>query len=263
MSEKRAIWLVADDYAQDPAIDAAILALAGAGRLSATSVLTQSPHWPAAAAALLDQPELAVGLHFNLTHVWQGRAPSLARVILAALAGSLPGPWLRQLWREQIDRFEDALGRAPDYIDGHQHVHQLPQIRGMIVEEMARRYGRMLPLRSTLPRHWRGWKAALIAGLGARGIPVQCRLNSDFAGVYAFQGERFAAMMRRWLQDIRTGGMVMCHPGGRADGDPLAASRPQEWAYLASPDFIKDLDRAGVRLLHRRDMLSLRSVSGA
>ncbi len=258
MSEKRSIWLVADDYAQDPAIDAGILALAGAGRLSATSVLSQSPHWPAAAPALLALPELAVGLHFNLTHAWQGTAMRLPRLILAANCGGLPEPRLRQLGCEQFDRFEDALGRAPDYIDGHQHVHQLPQIRGMLLEEMTRRYGRSLPWRSTLPRHWRGWKAALIGYLGARGIPVQMRMNSDFAGVYGFQGERFAALMQRWLQDIQTGGMVMCHPGGAVAGDPLVASRPLEWAYLAAPDFSNDLDRAGVRLLCRRDMLSIR-----
>ncbi len=262
----KGVWLVADDYAQAPAIDAVILELAQAGRLSATSVFSHSPHWPQAAQDLRHLPDLAVGLHFNLTHAWSSTMHSLPRLILAASCNRLPESVLRQAWREQLDRFEEALGRRPDYIDGHQHVHQLQQIRRIMLSEIEARYAQPVPLRSTWPRRWRGLKAAVIAALGSQGIPPGWRMNTDFAGVYGFQGEHYAALMRRWLQDVAPGGMIMCHPGAAVAGDPLQASRPFERAYLASADFVADLEAAGARLLWRQDIghlgMSERHTSG-
>ena len=34
----------------------------------------------------------------------------------------------------QVREFVDAFGRAPDFIDGHQHVHLFPQVRDALLE---------------------------------------------------------------------------------------------------------------------------------
>ena len=64
----RMIILCADDYALTEGISRAIGELAAARRLSATSVMVTTPHWPATAPRLrAHRGHLAVGLHLNLT----------------------------------------------------------------------------------------------------------------------------------------------------------------------------------------------------
>src|SRR5215475_14231459 len=65
---ERMIILCADDYALTEGISRAIGELAAAKRLSATSVLVTSAHWPASAPRLCaHRGHLSVGLHLNLT----------------------------------------------------------------------------------------------------------------------------------------------------------------------------------------------------
>jgi predicted glycoside hydrolase/deacetylase ChbG (UPF0249 family) len=67
-------------------------------------------------------------------------------VFAPALHGRHPRP---------LNRFEDAMGRAPAFIDGHRHVHQFPVVRALLVEEIARRYPVSPPwVRATAP----GWR---------------------------------------------------------------------------------------------------------
>ena len=49
----RGITLCADDFALHPLVDEAVLRLAQAGRLSATSCMSTAPRWRAAAPRLL------------------------------------------------------------------------------------------------------------------------------------------------------------------------------------------------------------------
>ena len=78
MRESGAIVLCADDYALHPLIDQAVIQLASKERLSATSCMTTAPGWAGAAPALVPlRPQLAVGLHFNLTESHGGVYPAL------------------------------------------------------------------------------------------------------------------------------------------------------------------------------------------
>src|SRR6266700_2078527 len=129
----RKIWLCADDYAIAPAVDAAIRDLLVRGRLNATSVMAVAPSFPSEAPPLAALTRLAFLRRLDKT--------ALAREIEAQLA-----------------QFVAAFGRAPDFVDGHQHVHLFPQI----CEEMlaavkraapaawVRQCGSALPLRILL-----------------------------------------------------------------------------------------------------------------
>src|SRR5678816_751997 len=139
--------------------------------------------------------------------------------------------------RAQLDAFEDALGRGPDFVDGHQHVHQLPVVRDALLDELSRRYRSALPwLRSTRAAH--GWprpsasawrdaaKARVVAALGGPGLAKRARLrgfaqNRRLCGVYDFSAdeERFLTRLDGWLEACRTGDLLMCHPSGTRDGD--------------------------------------------
>jgi chitin disaccharide deacetylase len=252
------VLLCADDYALHPAVDEAVVALARQGRLSATSCMTTSPRWADAARLLQAVPALARGLHLNMTEGHGQAAPTLNAVLLGAYARRLSPARVRTQVRQQLDDFEQALGGPPDFIDGHQHVHQLPGVREVLLAELAMRYGAAAPsVRATVPATWR-WgvgKAGVLALLGgwrfrrqlaAQGLPH----NPGFAGVYGFDAAtpaEYGRHMDRWLAGSRDGTLMMCHPANAlVTGDAIAAARVVEFQYLASDAFAESLRKHGV-----------------
>lgn len=261
MKTSRALLLCADDYALHPLVDDAVQQLTAAGRLSATSCMTTSPLWPQAAVALRDlRPRLSVGLHFNLTESHGGRhaARELTEVLRQAYTRQLPQALMRQAWREQLDAFERVMGTPPDFIDGHQHVHQLPGLRTAMLQELQARYaGREMPwVRSTAPAAglWRSPKAALIALLGGWATTRRLRradipTNHGFGGVYGFDApdaDSYGRQMAGWLPHMADGGLLMCHPAsGVVAGDAIGSQRPVEFEFLMSDAFEALLQRTG------------------
>jgi len=253
------IILCADDFGQTAAIDRGILALAGAARLSAASCMVQGKAWRDDAPQLLAHAAgITIGLHVNLTHPF----PKVFSIPHAALiarcyAGAIDRAALVQTLDTQLDAFERTTGRAPAFVDGHQHVHQLPVVRDVLLERLASRYAVVPGVRNTVPLRYRGAKALVVASLGGyamrRALDRQAiRHNTDFAGVYALEpGQGYADRMRRWLADIADGGMIVCHPGDAGavgDGDPIGAARVEELRHLHSADFAAACVDVGVQL---------------
>ncbi len=257
----KAIALCADDYALHPLVDEAVQRLALQGRLSATSCMTTAPRWRQAAPALAGlHPRLSLGLHFNLTEGHGEHAGAgIGAVIAQAYTDRLDRAALRDAWKQQLDAFEDALGRAPDFIDGHQHVHQLPGVRAALMQELHERYSakaaRLPWVRSTAPagQLWRDPKAATIALLGGwtatrrlrrQGVPV----NHGFGGVYGFDAptpEGYGRHMAHWLAQLAPGSLMMCHPAtAPVEGDAIGTQRAVEYAYLRSDAFAQALEQA-------------------
>lgn len=262
----------------------AALALVARGRLQAVSVMSGAPDWPAGAAALrgLDRTALDVGLHLDLTeHPLPPFGPrGLRGVIAAAYLGRLPRAALRDTIRRQLDALEDGLQRTPDYVDGHQHVHQLPVVRTLLVDELARRYGDRRPwLRSTRapraaaahPDAGTNFKARVIEALGQAGLAALARRqglagNTHLLGVYDFRGgrERYRALLAGWLHAAADGDLLMCHAAlpGRAP-DALAAARAAEYEVLAAPALAGLLADEGLRLQPLSRTLSTAGADGA
>jgi len=140
--KRKSIVICADDFGMNPGVNEAVLRLAGLGRLSATSCMSGAPHFRADAAALAASG-LQTGLHLNFTEALgdaRGLYLPLSRLIALAYLRRLDQAVLRAQVARQLDDFEDAMGRAPDFVDGHQHVHQLPQLRSVLLAELERRY---------------------------------------------------------------------------------------------------------------------------
>lgn len=257
----RTLRICADDYALDPAVDAACLDLLAAGRLTAVSCMTLSPRWPAAAARLRGAAG-EKGLHFDLTHPWAGRnrSFSLGGLLWRSALRLVDRAWVATEIRRQLDQFEAALGRAPDFVDGHQHVHQLPGVREIVLAEMQRRYG-AAPGRPWVRSTWssqgaRGLKDRVLHFLGGprfRGL-VQAAgftCNADFVGVYAFDlaADGYRRQLEGWLGACRDDALLMCHPAlEMVAGDPIAPARIVEYGVLRAPDFPELLRRHDIRL---------------
>ena len=74
-SGRRRLTFCADDFGQTEQINLAVIELILAGRLGATSVMSQGPAWPQGARQLKQCEPLAdIGLHLNLTHRFEGQA---------------------------------------------------------------------------------------------------------------------------------------------------------------------------------------------
>ena len=266
--------LNADDYALTRGISDGIVALAEAGRLSATSAMVTTPHWPrvaATAAALRDR--IAVGLHLNLTD-----GPPISLMPHLAADGILPTPgqmssraYGRLLDRNeiateiaaQLDRFQEATGFPPDFVDGHHHVHVLPGIREALIDELKRRFPSGGPLLrdpsdrfASIVRRRHAGKALKVAsmalGFAARAHAAGFIVNDGFSGVSSFGEVPFADEFESFLIMPGARPMIMCHPGLADDelgaADQIAARRPEEYALIAArpdiPDLIWRPDRA-------------------
>lgn len=254
------IILCADDYAMTEGVSRAIGELAAARRLSATSVLTTSRHWPRMGPRLLvHRPHLSIGLHLDLTLgpplgamprlAPEGKFPGIGKLTAKSLAGLLHKSEIRAEINRQLDAFEGYLGFPPDHIDGHQHVHVLPGIRGPLLDVVSRRYRTNTPLirdpsdrlGTILGRSVATAKAILIAALSsgmeraARGRGL--RTNDTFSGFSSFdEGTPYADELEKALSAPGQRHIVMCHPGHPdaelASLDPVVGRRRMEYDTL-------------------------------
>lgn len=273
--------LCADDYAQSPAINAAILALISQGVVTATSCMTLSPEWPASARAL-DQSirhRADIGLHLDFTQFAQACRLPHSQLVLASLLRLLDSVRVSVNIAQQLDAFEQAMGTAPDYIDGHLHVHQLPVIRTALLQALQQRYG-ALPqekrpwLRISSPPAGSGCKARLIHWLGARALSDQARqagfqVSPCLLGVYDFRGDgvTYQAHWQDWASQLSRLALgtddlppvLMCHPGqatASPEADPIAAARVVEWEHMRAPAFRQWLTSAGLEPVKGRACVS-------
>lgn len=252
---ERRVVLCADDFGMLDEVNEGILRLAAAGRITAVSCLVAGPAWSRGAADLARAAGQAdTGLHLFLGTGSGGGA--LAFAARGAL-GLVDASWVGQQITEQLDRFEQDLGRPPDFVDGHHHVHQMWPVREVLLRALRERYpGRVPYVRNTVPIRSRGAKGAAIAALGGRGLLRRLREggvphNPDFAGVYDLSARSdFPSLMRGWLDGIADRGLLMCHPGTKSVcGDDAASARVAELRHLESDRFGEDCEAALVRLV--------------
>ncbi|PSL13921.1 putative glycoside hydrolase/deacetylase ChbG (UPF0249 family) [Marinobacterium halophilum] len=239
----RSLVLCADDFGLSEGINRAILALIRQGRLSATSCMTTMPAWHAEAATelLALHGKAALGLHFNLTE--GDHATPLGQLMQQSLSGRIDRQHIQQALETQLDRFEQQLGHAPDFVDGHQHIQMFPVIRQIVLTTLARRYGHNCPwIRVSTPAlsgHDARFKALILNMMGVGFERMRRRYaiagTRDFAGMYSLQPEAgFGTMMTHWFNTLPDGGLIMCHPGYTDGRSPLARAREEERNWLAS-----------------------------
>jgi chitin disaccharide deacetylase len=271
----RKISLCADDYGISPAVNVAIRDLVVRRRLSATSVMVAAPSLhqaeALALATLARTSRVAIGLHVTLSAPFaplsKGFAPlrkgaflPLPRLLVHAMLRRLHPDLLYAEVAQQVRAFTALFGRAPDYLDGHQHVQLFPQIRdavlaaakGLAPGGWVRQCGAV-----RAPAIFSDPKGALIHALSRsfrrRAHALGVSTNPAFAGTYQFNAQAdIAALFPRFLDGLPDGGVVMCHPGfvdaELARLDPLTDLRAREFAYFAGDAFPAALEAQGMTL---------------
>jgi predicted glycoside hydrolase/deacetylase ChbG (UPF0249 family) len=271
------IILCADDYGQNASISQAIVDLLKQKRLSATSCMVTSPHWPETAPKLKPYRNLAdIGLHLNLT---EGKPLSSAMpatiplkdLLIKAFARKLDKAQIIAEFRAQLDRFAEEFGQLPDYLDGHHHIHQLPTIRDAVFEVFDERL-RDNPdayIRCTFDptSFWRVKSGAYLkqlfiqfAGAFAFKAELQKRKiphNTTFSGIYNFsKSYEYQELFSRYVREVGDGGIIMCHPGlmSHETSDEIAESRNNEYLYFSSADFLRLCNNNEIALARFKDI---------
>lgn len=273
------IVLCADDYGQAQNISQGILDLVKLRRLSAVSCMVNSEHWPSHAAWLKEyRDQIDIGLHFNLT---EGRALSnayrqahgiqfkpLMQVLAKANLRQFSKAALEAECHAQLGRFMDTFGFAPKHIDGHQHVHQFPLVRDVMMNVYLyhlrehQSYIRLVKEKISWQDIIRSFKKVIIYLSGTNALERLLTLhqiphNKSFAGVYDFaHASRYRQFFQMHLQQINDGGLIMCHPGLANGDDTIAAARGKEYAYFSSEEFLQDCQIAEVELIRFETMNS-------
>jgi predicted glycoside hydrolase/deacetylase ChbG (UPF0249 family) len=260
------IWLCADDYGISPGVNRAIRDLIERGRLNATSVMMVAPaagrdEADRLQAAAANSARCAIGLHVTLTAPFRpltmhfrptdgGMFPPFARLLRAGQLRRLDPEIIRAEVVMQLNAFRDLFGRAPDFVDGHQHAQLYPQTRdgflAAVKEKAPNAWVRQARRNLPLGRRLASPKALLLDHLSTqftrRAAETGIATNPAFAGAYDFTRKPdFGALMRGFLDGLPEGGLVMCHPGFVDDVlvslDPLTTMREVEHAYLAGDPF--------------------------
>jgi predicted glycoside hydrolase/deacetylase ChbG (UPF0249 family) len=262
----RRIWLCADDYGLSPGVNRAIRDLIERGRLNATSVMVVGPaigrdEVSLLQAAAANSPRCSIGLHATLTAPFRpltmhfqpldgGMFLSFPKLLRAGLLRSLDPEIIRAELMVQLAAFNELFGRAPDFVDGHQHAQLFPVVRDAFltaVKEAApnawvRQSGRDAPLLRRLGTPKALFLDILSAQFRRRASRANIAFNPGFAGAYDFsQQPDFSVLMRQFLDGLPENGLIMCHPGFVDETlvslDPLTVQREHEHAFLGGEHF--------------------------
>lgn len=245
------ISLCADDFAHSRGTSEVIVNLAHGRRINAISCMAAQPGWRADARLLAGlEQHCEIGLELILTdarpltampaYAPTGRMPPLHIVQHLPMSGQSTSEIAVEVAR-QFDAFSQVVSRPPDFVTSHQHVHQLPMLREVILEEAAWR----------APEAWMrscGDRPLALLRRGFRGMAMRSAWNSygyadvarsfglgtnrSFAGHYDYS-ESFAEAFPRFFDGASDHHVIMLHPGAadRAD-DPIAEARVREAAFL-------------------------------
>jgi predicted glycoside hydrolase/deacetylase ChbG (UPF0249 family) len=276
----RHIWLCADDYGISPSVNDAIRALILRGRINATSVMMAAPSLTAEEVDALEtlnagEKRVAIGLHLTLTAPFRpmsadfaplrdGCFPPHPDLMRAAMARRLRPERLLIEIATQQRAFADAFGHLPDFVDGHQHVQLLPQVRDAFLKVVAETAPTAWVRQCSRARSARGLRDrkalaldVLSIGFKRKAKRLGIATNPAFAGAYDFKSKTgFAKIFPRFLAGLPDGGLIMCHPG-LVDAelerlDSLTTQRAREFGYFNSDDFPNALAGHGVALAHPR-----------
>lgn len=270
MAKEKVVALCADDFGLSYGVSLGILEAVAAGRLTGVSAIVTGPHWPAMGRELARRaPDIDIGLHLNFTlgaplgpmpkFAPQGIFPPIAQVIRLAVRGKLPIDEIEAEIDRQLNHFEAVIDKAPDHLDGHQHVHVLRPIRDIIFDALSKRglVGEIWlrdvsdTMRRILSRRSQISKALSIRAL-AKGFAKEARqrgfdVNDGFSGFSDFDpAQDYALNFQRYLSSLGSRHLIMCHPGYVDEElkqlDPVTVTRAQELEFFLSPKFIEQLE---------------------
>jgi predicted glycoside hydrolase/deacetylase ChbG (UPF0249 family) len=219
----------ADDLGLSAGVNAGIVEAHRRGIVTSASLMVRQPAAEEAARLARRLPRLGVGLHIDL---WESVFRDGEWVRLYAWTAD-EAPAIEREVQAQLARFRRLMGRGPDHLDTHQHVHRR-EPAATVVARAAQALG--LPLR--------GDGAARYVG-GFYG-------QDDVGGPYP---EGIGVQRLLELLDALEPGLTEfgCHPGHVGDLEPLGGTtyrleRNVECRTLCDPRVLARIARGDIVL---------------
>lgn len=211
---KKSIIICADDFGMAPSINKGIITLLQHNKISAVSCMTNQPYWEQDASLLIPFLKRAkVGLHFNLPY------KSLGLFIVKSYLRLLNKQTIYKELKSQYENFIKMMGQKPYFIDGHQHIHQLPIIRDVIIDFYQTHYqDQQAFIRNTYNKQRHCLKAKILTILGGARLKKLLEQhhiphNKNFSGVYNLSEKNdYHSLLTQFIKDIKEDGLIMCHP---------------------------------------------------
>jgi hopanoid biosynthesis associated protein HpnK len=276
MSTPLKLIVNADDFGMAESVNSGIVEAHDRGIVTSASLMATGPAFEHAVAVAKTRPSLAVGVHLTLTEQRPLIGPTAAASLVGA-DGRFP-PHLVQFARhyirgrvnlEQVRAELDAqirkvrsAGVEVSHLDGHQHVHVLPGIAGIVAELAAAHGVRAVRFPTERVRAYmlrnlgnvRRLVEQVVLGAVCALSPLRTLRRSDsFVGFY-YGGRLDEEALATVLGRLPARGTVelMCHPGGdesRAAEGYWQYSWAAERAALTSPRIRALLAARGAELV--------------
>ena len=281
----------ADDLGWTEGINRGIVEAHRKGLVTSSSLLANGPAFDSALVAAQSNPQLAIGVHLNLSDGPPTAPAEEARGLLNQVGNLEEGPEslllriasrslalqeVEREWDAQIQKVRDA-GIEPTHLDGHKHVHMLPGLFEIALR-LAKKHGiraiRVAHEESTLRTVLSSageQKAGVVfkQGVQARGLKLlapDAREMADQAGLatsdyfcgIAQTGVLTREGVEKLLKSLPDGTTeLMCHPGYvdeelRRTGTRLQESRQTELEILTDGSVRKLVATRGIRLISYR-----------
>ena len=226
----------ADDFGLTNGVNRGIIDCFLAGSVTSTTLMVNTPATLEAVALAKANPELVVGLHFNLTlgrplcraeevptlidgaGEFRGRAACERNLLL----GKVKGNDIEREFHAQVERFT-SFGIPLTHIDSHQHMHLFPRVFDIVASYCVKHD---IPLR--LPWVWQGKgktislrkkiRALLLSLLVRRNAwrwQGRIRTNRAFASVFdlgLLPEEICVGSYLHMVEDQRSPLEIMVHP---------------------------------------------------
>jgi predicted glycoside hydrolase/deacetylase ChbG (UPF0249 family) len=274
----RCLVVNADDFGRTPGVSRGILEAHLIGIVTSTTVMVNLPGAAQAVRqALVEAPQLAIGVHLNLTHGRPVLPPEQLPGLVSSKGTFRPYPELcaaiselspdvvRREWEAQIRAVQD-LGATVDHLDSHHFVAELTPALWENYLDFARQYRLgargprppkvghqqiLPPAPETQGLSFSTARAKLIAS----GVPSSDGLRVDFFGEDANQ-ELLLSLLKGLPEGVTE---LMVHPA-IVDAELLASSsytneRQAELAVLTSETTRHAVLSGGIRLTRYADAL--------
>lgn len=217
----------ADDFGMTSGINSGVIEAHSRGVVTSASLMVRQPAAEEAARLAATNPGLGLGLHIDL---WEWEPVNGAPQQRYARVDLDEAPAVAREIEEQLARFVSLVGRNPDHLDSHQHVHFSGPARHESLK-LARTLG--VPLRKVDP-------AVAFCGefYGQQGEAQPYPEGITVANLLRIVD----ALRDPWTE-------LMCHPG-RADDvrSVYASERETELETLCDPALRAALNRRQVEL---------------
>ncbi len=222
----------ADDFGLTPGVNQGTIRAHEEGIVTSATLMVRWPAAEDAARYARRNPDLAVGLHFDLGEWAYRDGQWYARYEVVPTDDE---PAVDAELNRQLAMFERLIGRPPTHLDSHQHVHRDPVV-GRLLAGAGRRLG-----------------------VAVRGLSPQITYRGDFYG----QDERgepipdaisvgsLVALIRSVPPGVTE---LACHPGEGDIDSTYRYEREREVEALCDQRVVDALAAAGVRLCSFADV---------